>query len=315
MFVGFQKKQSSYESDMSLVREQRSPLKKPHWLKRKVPSGATYQKVHMILQKSNAHTVCQEALCPNLGECFSCGTATFLILGDRCTRNCRFCAVPHGPVDPPDPEEPRRVAEAIQEMGLCYVVITSVTRDDLPDFGSEHFARTIKEIRLRTCDVKVELLVPDFQGSDQALKTVLQAQPDVLNHNLETIPRLYPNVRPGAYYHRSLQLISRVRDLAPNIPTKSGLMIGLGESSEELRQVFRDLLEANCQILTLGQYLQPTRKHLPVERFIPPEEFEEWRQIALKMGFSGVASGPFVRSSYHANELYKDVVDGYSDKN
>lgn len=298
---------------MSLVQEQGSPLRKPPWLKRRIPAGATYQKVQMIIQRSKVHTVCREALCPNIGECFSCGTATFLILGDRCTRNCRFCAVSHGPIDPPDPKEPRRVAEAVQEMGLRYVVITSVTRDDLPDFGSEHFARTIREIHLRTCEVKVELLVPDFQGSDQALKTVLQAQPDVLNHNLETIPRLYPNVRPGAYYHRSLQLISRVRDLAPNIPTKSGLMVGLGESSEELRQVFRDLLEVNCQILTLGQYLQPTRKHFPVERFIPPEEFEEWRQIALKMGFSEVASEPFVRSSYHANELYDAVIDKYSD--
>jgi len=295
---------------MSLVYEQNSTLRKPSWLKRRIPSGATYQKVHMILQRSRSHTVCQKALCPNLGECFSRGTATFLILGDRCTRNCRFCAIPNGPAGLPDSGEPRRVAKAVQDMGLRYVVITSVTRDDIPDGGSVIFAETIRHIRERIPDAFVEVLIPDFNGNAHALQTVLEARPDVLNHNLETVPRLYPRVRPEAVYHGSLDLLSHARAYAPAIPTKSGLMLGLGETWEELRQVFEELIKVNCRILTLGQYLQPTKEHLPVERFVPPEEFEELRQTALEMGFSGVASGPFVRSSYHANELYNAVIEG-----
>jgi len=295
---------------MSLVYEQNSTLRKPSWLKRRIPSGATYQKVNMILQRSRSHTVCQKALCPNLGECFSRGTATFLILGDRCTRNCRFCAIPNGPAGLPDSGEPRRVAKAVQDMGLRYVVITSVTRDDIPDGGSVIFAETIRHIRERIPDAFVEVLIPDFNGNAHALQTVLEARPDVLNHNLETVPRLYPRVRPEAVYHGSLDLLSHARAYAPAIPTKSGLMLGLGETWEELRQVFEELIKVNCRILTLGQYLQPTKEHLPVERFVPPEEFEELRQTALEMGFSGVASGPFVRSSYHANELYNAVIEG-----
>ena len=295
---------------MSLVYEQNSTLRKPSWLKRRIPSGATYQKVNMILQRSRSHTVCQKALCPNLGECFSRGTATFLILGDRCTRNCRFCAIPNGPAGLPDSGEPRRVAKAVQDMGLRYVVITSVTRDDIPDGGSVIFAETIRHIRERIPDAFVEVLIPDFNGNAHALQTVLEARPDVLNHNLETVPRLYPRVRPEAVYHGSLDLLSHAHAYAPAIPTKSGLMLGLGESREELRQVFEELIKVNCRILTLGQYLQPTKEHLPVERFVPPEEFEELRQTALEMGFSGVASGPFVRSSYHANELYNAVIEG-----
>ena len=292
---------------MSSDHGQRSRLRKPPWLKRRIPAGATYREVHRILQRCTLHTVCQEAHCPNQGECFSQGTATFLILGDRCTRNCRFCAVAHGPVGPPDIDEPRRVAEAVQSMGLRFVVVTSVTRDDLPDGGSGHFARTIREIRRRVPKARIEVLVPDFQGSDSALRTVVEARPDVINHNLETVPRLYPKVRPGAGYHRSVRLLKQVRGFSPHIPTKSGLMVGLGESPEELRQALFELLEAECRMLTLGQYLQPSRDHLPVERFLPPEAFEQWREVALEMGFREVASGPFVRSSYRAGELYETL--------
>ncbi|MFB0505360.1 MAG: lipoyl synthase [Thermodesulfobacteriota bacterium] len=290
---------------MSSGYDHRSRLRKPPWLRRRIPAGATYHKVHRILQGNQVHTVCQEALCPNLGECFSRGTATFLILGDRCTRNCRFCAIAHDPIGTPDPEEPRRVAEAVQKMGLRFAVVTSVTRDDLSDGGAGHFAQTISEIRRRLSKVRVEVLVPDFQGSDSALTTVVQARPDVLNHNLETVPRLYPKVRPGANYERSLHLLKRARELASDIPTKSGLMLGLGEFSEELVQVFEDLVEVDCRILTLGQYLQPSAHHLPVVRFVPPEEFKQWRQLALEIGFREVVSGPLVRSSYGAGNLYE----------
>ena len=278
--------------------------RKPPWLTRRLPSGPADEKVRASLSESRLHTVCQEAHCPNLWECFSSKTATFLIMGPRCTRNCGFCAVEQGPSGPPDPEEPARVAKAADEMGLGYVVITSVTRDDLSNGGAGHFAKTIEEIRRRAPHSRVEVLVPDFQGSPGALKRVLGARPHVLNHNLETVPRLYPLVRPEAVYARSLELLKRAREYAPRISTKSGLMVGLGESAEELRQTLKDLIGVGCNILTLGQYLQPSKEHLPVERFIPPEEFDSWKEIALEMGFSEVASGPFVRSSYHAKELY-----------
>ncbi len=280
-------------------------LPKPPWLKRRIPSGATYQAIRGLIQATHLHTVCQEACCPNLGECFSQGTATFLILGDRCTRNCRFCAVAHGPKGPPDPEEPLHVAEAVDHMKLRYAVVTSVTRDDLPDGGASIFAETIRRIREKSPGTKVEVLIPDFCGDLQSLKTVLEARPHVLNHNVETVPRLYASVRPGAVYRRSIDLLRNAHRLDPSIPTKSGLMLGLGERPEEVREVLSDLLEAGCRILTLGQYLQPSADHLPVERFVPPEEFEEWRKRALEMGFSEVASGPFVRSSYHAQEAYQ----------
>jgi lipoic acid synthetase len=279
-------------------------VKKPPWLRRRMPTGSDYETVKALISKGRLHTVCQEAQCPNIWECFSKHTATFLILGDRCTRNCRFCAVAHGPIEPPDPAEPARVAEAVQSMGLRYVVITSVTRDDLPDGGAGFFAQTIQEIRQRIPETRVEILIPDFQGNAQALKTVVKAAPDVLNHNLETVPRLYPLVRPGALYSRSLKLLERVQTYDPSLPTKSGLMLGLGETSEEIRQTLQDLLAVKCTILTLGQYLQPTKQHLPVERFVEPEAFDAWRKTALKIGFSEVASGPFVRSSYHAHKLF-----------
>ena len=283
----------------------RLKLQKPPWLKRRIPSGATYQEIRGLIQETHLHTVCQEACCPNLGECFSQGTATFLILGDRCTRNCRFCAVAHGPKDPPDPTEPLRVAEAIGHMKLRYAVVTSVTRDDLPDGGASLFAETIRRIREKRPETKVEVLIPDFCGDHQSLKTVLEARPDVLNHNVETVPRLYASVRPQAVYQRSIDLLKNAHRLDPSIPTKSGLMLGLGERPEEVEQVLNDLLEAGCRILTLGQYLQPSADHLPVERFVTPEEFEELRKKALEMGFREVASGPFVRSSYHAQELFE----------
>ena len=282
-------------------------IQKPDWLRRRLPTGPTFGAVKGMISRDGLHTVCQEAKCPNIWECFSHQTATFLILGSRCSRSCRFCSVPEGGLEPPDPQEPKRVARVAREMGLKYVVITSVTRDDLPDGGAENFAETIKEIRNQIPDACVEILIPDFQGSKAALYAVLGAEPDVLNHNIETVPRLYPRVRPQANYHRSLKLIQRAREYNPELPTKSGLMLGLGESSEEIAQTLQDLLQAHCRILTLGQYLQPSKNHLAVERFIPPEEFEAWREKALKMGFVEVASGPFVRSSYHAKELFQKV--------
>jgi lipoic acid synthetase len=279
--------------------------KKPDWLRKRLPSGPEYERIRRLVRKSHLHTVCQEAQCPNIWECFSSRTATFLILGDRCTRNCRFCAVAHQPSGPPDPEEPRRVAEAVDRMQLGYVVITSVTRDDLTDGGAGHFARTIQEIRRKMPNAMVEVLIPDFQGRIESLETVLTAQPDVLNHNLETVPRLYDTVRPGADYHRSLQLLGNARRHDPDLPTKSGLMLGLGEKAAEIQQTLADLRTVDCRMLTLGQYLQPSKKHLPVARFVPPEEFDHWKTVAEEIGFSEVASGPFVRSSYHARELFE----------
>ncbi len=282
-------------------------VQKPDWLKRRLPTGPAFEKVKGMISRDRLHTVCQEAKCPNIWECFSHKTATFLIMGSRCTRSCRFCSVPQGNLEPPDPEEAARVAGVSKEMGLKYVVITSVTRDDLADGGAGIFAATIKEIRQQIPDASVEVLIPDFQGSKKALYTVLHADPDVLNHNIETVVRLYPRVRPQANYRRSLELIQRAHEFDPDLPTKSGLMLGLGESHPEIEKTIEDMLEAGCRILTLGQYLQPSKNHLAVERFIPPQEFEAWRKKALKMGFTEVASGPFVRSSYHAQELFQEV--------
>ena len=280
---------------------------KPRWLKKRLPSGSEYEKVKELIGKDRLHTVCQEAKCPNIWECFSQQTATFLIMGSRCTRDCRFCSVAQGPAEPPDPAEPARVAAAARQMGLTYVVITSVTRDDLADGGAVYFANTIDEIHRQMPTAMVEVLIPDFQGDAQALHTVLKARPDVLNHNIETVPRLYPIVRPQARYRRSLQLLNRVQKYDACLPIKSGLMLGLGEHSAEIRSTLKDLLDAGCRILTIGQYLQPSKAHLPVKRFIPPAEFENWKSTALEMGFCEVAGGPFVRSSYHAKELYRAV--------
>jgi lipoic acid synthetase len=280
------------------------PPRKPAWLKRRLPTGETFNQVRELIEAGRLHTVCQEAKCPNIWECYSHRTATFLIMGERCTRNCRFCSVAAGPPGPLDPQEPARVAEAVERMGLKYVVVTSVTRDDLPDGGAGHFAATLHEIRRRVPGTEIEVLIPDFQGDPAALETVLRARPDVLNHNIETVPRLYPRVRPQADYRRSLELLRRAGEIAPGIPTKSGLMLGLGERPEEIRQTLQDLRAVGGRILTLGQYLQPSPEHLPVVRYVTPEEFENWRTTALEMGFAEVASGPFVRSSYHAKESF-----------
>ena len=283
---------------------------KPVWLKRTLPSGPEYNAVKRLIEHGNLHTVCQEANFPNRWECFSKKTATFLILGDQCTRNCRFCNVRHGEPLPLDPQEPHRVAEAAKTLGLRYAVVTSVTRDDLPDGGAAQFAAVIHALREAQPGIRVEVLIPDLQGDWNALGIILAARPDVLNHNIETVPRLYPRVRAArgphaADYQRSLALLAEAKRQAPDIPTKSGLMVGLGETDEELLQTFRDLRAVGCAILTVGQYLQPTAEHLPVTRYVSPDEFDVLRQAALEMGFSEAACGPFVRSSYHAGETFE----------
>lgn len=283
----------------------RQRIPKPAWLKKRIPAGKNRQEVQALLREVSLHTVCEEARCPNLAECFSRRTATLLILGDRCTRDCRFCAVRAGVPAPPDPEEPARVAELVKRLGLGYVVITSVTRDDLPDGGAAHFAETMRCVRDCVPSIRVEVLIPDFQGSEVALGTVLDAAPEVLNHNVETVPRLYGDVRPQADYERSLQVLSRSRARNPGIVAKAGLMLGMGEREEEIQSTLEDLLVSGCQLLTLGQYLQPTDRHHPIGRFVPPEEFDDWAERARTMGFLGVASGPFVRSSYRAGELLR----------
>jgi lipoic acid synthetase len=284
--------------------EKDASLRKPEWLRQRLPSGPGFGRVNTLLRKQCLHTVCEEANCPNRGECFSSQTATFLILGPKCSRDCRFCAVEPGAGGPPDPKEPQRVAQAAWELGLDYVVITSVTRDDLPDGGAGQFAATIMHIRNLNPSALVEALIPDFQGSRKDLETVLEARPDVLNHNLETVSRLYPLARPQAEYARSLELLRRCRDIDPGLPLKSGMMLGLGESVREVEQAVRDLADSGCSILTIGQYLQPTKRHLPVHRFLEPEEFEALKGKGYEAGMEQIASGPFVRSSYRAKELY-----------
>jgi len=280
------------------VRSSAQRMPRPEWLKVRLGQGRRYGALRALLAEQGLHTVCRSARCPNIGECFGRGTATFLILGDRCTRNCRFCAVAPGTPSEPDPGEAARVAAAAAELGLRYVVVTSVTRDDLPDGGAAQFARTISALRARIPGCRVEVLVPDFRGDAEALETVLQAAPDVLAHNIETVRRLYPRVRPGADYERSLALLRR--SSRRGVITKSGLMLGLGEEEDEVLAALHDLRGAGCSILALGQYLQPTREHLPVERFVPPAEFAAWSDRARALGFRHVAAGPLVRSSYLA---------------
>ena len=276
---------------------------RPPWLRVRFFGGPNYQELKRIMRTLNLHTVCESARCPNMGECWEHRTATFMILGNICTRACGFCAVPSGkPLGPPEENEPARVAEAVEKMGLRYAVVTSVNRDDQPDGGAAIFARTIAEIRRRVPGCKVEVLIPDFRGEWSALETVVAARPDVLNHNTETVPRLYRQVRRGALYERSLELLRRAKRLAPEMPTKTGMMLGLGEAREEVLAAMRDLAAQRTDILTLGQYLQPTREHLPVLRFVHPDEFAEYRQLGEQMGFKHVESGPLVRSSYHAFE-------------
>lgn len=278
-------------------------LPKPAWMKIKLPaSSAKIDSIKHGMRRHGLHSVCEEASCPNLHECFNHGTATFMIMGAICTRRCPFCDVAHGKPLPLDPEEPRKVAETVQDMKLKYVVITSVDRDDLPDRGAAHFAATVREIKALNPECKVEILVPDFRGRvEQAVAILKQNPPDVFNHNLENVPRLYREVRPGADYKWSLELLKIFKQEFPDIPTKSGLMVGLGETNEEILDVMRDLRQHGVTMLTIGQYLQPSRHHLKVERYVPPEEFDIFRAEAEKMGFEHAACGPFVRSSYHAD--------------
>jgi lipoyl synthase len=273
----------------------------PKWLKRPVPqAGMRY--TTDVIQDLRLETVCESAKCPNRSECWSQQTATFMILGNVCTRPCGFCSVPRGKTEELEQDEPERVAEAAERLGLSYVVITSVTRDDLPDGGADHFYRCVLAVRERT-GAKVEVLTPDFRGDRAAIHRVIESRPDVFNHNTETVPRLYHRVRRNAEYQRTLDLLKQVKDEVPEMPTKSGLMLGLGETQEEVLTVCADLRAVGCDMLTLGQYLQPTPQHLPVERYVPPEEFDEYARLTRAMGFQMVASGPFVRSSYHAGEM------------
>lgn len=277
-------------------------LRKPRWIRAKAPSGKGVNRIKKILREKNLSSVCEEAACPNLGECFSHGTATFMIMGDICTRRCPFCDVSHGKPQALDKDEPRLLAEAIAQMQLKYVVVTSVDRDDLRDGGADHFAQCIESIREKSEKTHIEVLVPDFRGrTDKALQILSATPPDVFNHNLETVPRLYRQCRPGADYQGSLELLQTYKQQNPDTLTKSGIMLGLGETREETLQVLKDLRRHHCDMLTLGQYLQPSKDHLPVDRFVTPEEFEALRVIAQDMGFSNVASGPMVRSSYHAD--------------
>jgi lipoic acid synthetase len=276
--------------------------KRPEWLKAPAPVGENYRELKGLVERLKLHTVCESAACPNLGECWNQRTATFMILGNFCTRRCGFCAVQKGVPLEVDFDEPRRVAEACATLGLRHAVITSVNRDDRKDGGAELFAMTIRAIRERIAGCRVEVLIPDFQGSPEALQIVMDAAPDVLNHNIETVPRLYKQVRLGARYERSLELLARARQMRPDIPTKSGLMVGLGETNDEVLEVLRDLRAHRVEFATIGQYLRPTPQHLPVLRHVPPADFAEYKRAGLALGFSHVESGPLVRSSYHAAE-------------
>jgi len=287
------------ESVLVTIPQQPQPPR-PDWLRAPAPVGANYRDLKTLIERLRLHTVCESAACPNVGECWNHRTATFMILGNVCTRRCGFCAVQKGAPLAVDHDEPNRVAEAAAAMGLKYAVVTSVNRDDRKDGGAELFALTIRAIRERIPGCRVEVLIPDFQGSHAALETVLEAAPDVLNHNTETVPRLYRQVRLGARFERSLDILAHSKAARPEIPTKSGLMLGLGENAEEVVGVMRDLRAHNVDILTLGQYLRPSPKHLPIIRYVPPEEFADLRRQGLEMGFAHVEAGPLVRSSYHA---------------
>jgi lipoic acid synthetase len=275
---------------------------KPDWLKVRAPGSENYLRLRGLMRELKLHTVCEEAHCPNIGECWHHGTATFMIMGDVCTRACGYCNVQHGAPAALDPMEAGNLAHAVETMRLDYVVVTSVDRDDLADFGAGAFAATVRAIKARRPECRVEVLIPDFQGREEPLRTVLASRPDVLNHNTETVPRLYRMARPGGRYERALELLHRARTWAPEIPTKTGLMVGLGETLDEVVAVLRDLRDVDCQILTIGQYLRPSLAHLPMDRYYTPDEFRALKQMALDLGFGHVESGPLVRSSYHAHE-------------
>ena len=284
------------------VEQREERLRKPSWIRAKSPFHPNVKKLKSVLREQKLYTVCEEAACPNLGECFGKGTATFMIMGDICTRRCPFCDVGHGRPDPLDENEPANLAETIKAMGLRYVVITSVDRDDLRDGGASHFVACIERVREQNPDIEIEILVPDFRGRmDIALEVMHNTPPDVFNHNLETVPRLYKQCRPGSDYQWSLDLLKQFKQAQPDVPTKSGLMLGLGEEIDEVIEVMRDMRAHDVDMLTLGQYLQPGKHHLPVERFVTPEEFDELYRIGMEMGFRHIASGPMVRSSYHAD--------------
>lgn len=274
--------------------------KSPYWLRVKLPDGKEYHRLKNTLRSANLHTVCEEAICPNIGECFGHGTATFLILGNVCTRICNFCAVTKGNPSILDEDEPVRIARTVNQIGLKYVVITSVTRDDLSDGGARIYAKTIEAIRFQNTTCAIEVLIPDFRGSEESLRIVLGKYPDVLNHNLETVPILYPDVRPQADYNRSLSILEKAKRIYSNCTTKSGLILGIGEKQNEIIEVMNDLRDVDCDILTLGQYLRPREKSLPIKHFYHPDEFKWLKQVGEKMGFKHVESGPLVRSSYHA---------------
>jgi lipoic acid synthetase len=284
--------------------------RKPEWLKVRAPGSPNYLRLKELMRGLKLHTVCEEAHCPNIGECWHHGTATFMIMGDVCTRACGYCNVKHGAPIALDRDEPDNLARAVETLALDYVVVTSVDRDDLDDFGAGVFAATVRAIKARRPACRVEVLIPDFQGHEAPLRAVLDARPDILNHNTETVPRLYRVARPGGRYTRALELLDRARRWAPDIPTKTGLMVGLGETSDELIEVFRDLRHVDCQILTVGQYLRPSVAHLPMARYYTPDEFRELKRIALDLGFGHVESGPLVRSSYHAHEQAESYARG-----
>ena len=278
------------------------PDRKPSWLKVKAPGGPNYMRLKHLMRELDLHSVCEEAHCPNVGECWEHGTATFMILGDVCTRNCAYCAVAHGRPPKYDIAEPHRVAQAIAQMGLQHAVITSVDRDDLPDFGAWVFAETIRQIHERIPGCSVEVLVPDFQGNEDSIRTVLEARPEIYNHNTETAPRLYKKARPGGRYARVMEIFRYAKRTAPDIPTKTGMILGMGETIEEVVAVMRDLRDVDVDILTLGQYLRPSEAHITLDRYYTPEEFRRLYDIGMDMGFRHVESGPLVRSSYHAWE-------------
>ena len=287
---------------LGLHRADPLPARKPSWLKVRAPGGENYSRLRHLMRDLDLHTVCEEAHCPNVGECWEHGTATFMILGDVCTRNCAYCAVAHGRPPTYDTAEPSRVAEAIGRMQLQHAVITSVDRDDLPDFGAFIFAETIRQIRARLPECSIEVLVPDFQGNESAIRTVLDARPEIYNHNTETVPRLYKKCRPGGRYERVMEIFRFAKRYAPAIPTKTGLILGMGETVDEVLAVLRDLRAVDVDIVTLGQYLRPSDKHHPLDRYYAPEEFRALRDAGMAMGFRHVESGPLVRSSYHAWE-------------
>ena len=306
--IGDQLRGADKVRTIPMVNEESGYQRKPDWIRVRVPANGEIQRIKSLLRKQKLHTVCEEAACPNLPECFGGGTATFMIMGDICTRRCAFCDVGFGRPNALDAEEPLHLAESVENLGLNYVVITSVDRDDLADGGTEHFAECIRQVRTRTPDTRIEILTPDFRPClDTAVEILSETAPDVFNHNIETVPELYKHIRPGARYQHSLDLLKRYKALRPDVSTKSGIMVGLGETFEQVINTIKDLRAHDVNMITIGQYLQPSKHHAPVERFVHPDEFREYARVANELGFTSVASGPMVRSSYHADLQHKGV--------